>query len=62
MYKCPRLEDLRKPQVDEKDTQERQNVLLSNKYCSDMILQNILVNLEVNKKKWTVTAIITTDS
>ena len=59
---CLCLEDQWKYIAMERETEEEQAVLLSTQFCSQLILQNILVSVEVNRKKWTVMAYIETGS
>jgi hypothetical protein len=61
MMMCLGLGDQWKIPALEKATEE-QDVSISNQFCVELILQTILVILEVNKKKWSVIAIIDTCS
>jgi hypothetical protein len=57
---CLCLEDERNNPSTEKATEEKKNISLSTQFYSDIFLQTILISLEVNWKKWTVTVTIDT--
>jgi hypothetical protein len=58
MTMCLCLEEQRKNAAMERATEEEQTVSLSTQFCLQLILQNIFVSLEVNRKKRTVIAVI----
>ena len=57
---CLCLVDHQKNLAMERATEEEQAVSLSAQFCLELILQNILVSLEVHRKKQTMIAILDT--